>query len=223
MTTVAVMQPYFMPYAGYFGLIAAVDLLIVFDCVQFPRRGWVHRNQLADAAGQAKWLTLPIEKAHRNVKICDLKFAPDAEQRFSAQLSSFPALQPPDLQDDPLMQAVLELKGRPLDYNIKLLRLACRRLKIPFEFVCSSTMDVDPNLTGQDRVLALAKIHKADRYVNLPGGRSIYDRVIFEKHGLRLDFLPDYSGQQWSILQRIFTEDNERLRQDIIGHVAKLG
>jgi WbqC-like protein len=220
MTSVAVMQPYFMPYAGYFGLIAAVDLFIVFDCVQFPRRGWVHRNQLADADGKPKWLTLPIEKAPREVRICDLKFAPDAEQRFSAQLNSFPALQPPDIQDDPLIRAVQELKGRPLDYNIKLLELACQRLKIPFEFVCSSALDVDPDLAGQERVLALAKIHKADRYVNLPGGRSIYDREVFMKQDLQLDFLPAYSGPQWSILQRLFSEDNEQLRQEIIDYVA---
>jgi hypothetical protein len=40
------MQPYFVPYAGYFRLFAASDLFVIYDCVQFPRRGWVHRNRL---------------------------------------------------------------------------------------------------------------------------------------------------------------------------------
>jgi hypothetical protein len=58
MTTVAVMQPYFLPYPGYFRLFAAADQVALFDCVQFPRRGWVHRSRrrcrLADLAAAAR-------------------------------------------------------------------------------------------------------------------------------------------------------------------------
>ena len=46
------MQPYFVPYAGYFRLFAASDLFVIYDCVQFPRRGWVHRNKMFAADGQ---------------------------------------------------------------------------------------------------------------------------------------------------------------------------
>ena len=47
-STMAIMQPYFIPYAGYFRLFAASDLFVIYDCVQFPRRGWVHRNKLIE-------------------------------------------------------------------------------------------------------------------------------------------------------------------------------
>src|SRR5437016_2188558 len=67
--TVAIMQPYFLPYAGYFRLFAASDLFVIYDCVQFPRRGWVHRNRLTDARGLERWLTLPLEKAPQHVLI----------------------------------------------------------------------------------------------------------------------------------------------------------
>src|SRR5438874_2141062 len=76
--TVAIMQPYFIPYAGYFRLFAASNLFVIYDCVQFPRQGWVHRNQLADHSGMRRWLTLPLEKAAQNVLIRDLRFAPNA-------------------------------------------------------------------------------------------------------------------------------------------------
>ena len=79
MTTVAVMQPYFLPYAGYFRLFAEADLVCLFDCVQFPRRGWVHRNQLPGYTGAAKWLTLPLAKRPMAIRIDDLAFAPSAE------------------------------------------------------------------------------------------------------------------------------------------------
>ena len=57
---VAVMQPYFYPYMGYFQLLAAVDLFVVFDSVQFPRRGRVHRCEVPDGLSGARWLTLPL-------------------------------------------------------------------------------------------------------------------------------------------------------------------
>src|SRR3979411_2469618 len=75
---VAIMQPYFIPYAGYFRLFAASDLFVIYDCVQFARRGWVHRNRLVDRGGTERWLTLPLQKAPRDVLIRDLRFAPDA-------------------------------------------------------------------------------------------------------------------------------------------------
>src|SRR5436189_2877402 len=90
--TIAVMQPYFMPYAGYFRLFAASDLFVIYDCVQFPRRGWVHRNRLLDAAGQERWLTLPLAKAPRDVKIQDLCFSRRADEVLHDRLRRVPLL-----------------------------------------------------------------------------------------------------------------------------------
>ena len=78
MTVVAVMQPYFMPYAGYFRLFAAADLVAIFDCVQFPRRGWVHRNRLPSRKGEARWLTLPLQKVRTSTQISKLRFTGNA-------------------------------------------------------------------------------------------------------------------------------------------------
>src|SRR3954469_8726601 len=84
--TIAVMQPYFIPYAGYFRLFAASDLFVIYDCVQFPRRGWVHRNKLADASGVERWLTLPIAKAPRDVRIHELRFSHDAREAMAERM-----------------------------------------------------------------------------------------------------------------------------------------
>ena len=81
MTCIAVIQPYFMPYAGYFRLFAAADEVVLYDCVQFPRRGRVHRNILPDSHANPRWLTLPLQKANMGVKIQDLSFAEDAQQK----------------------------------------------------------------------------------------------------------------------------------------------
>ena len=67
-----------LPTAKYFRL-AEADVVCILDCVQFPRRGWVHRNRLPGVAGHAHWLTLPLAKGPINVRIADLRFAEDAE------------------------------------------------------------------------------------------------------------------------------------------------
>lgn len=67
---IAVMQPYHYPYAGYFRLFAASDLFVIYDDVQFNRRGRVHRYQKND-----KWITLPIKKTDRDTtRIMDLEW-----------------------------------------------------------------------------------------------------------------------------------------------------
>src|SRR5260221_7894339 len=86
------MQPYFVPYAGYFRLLAATDLFVVYDCVQFPRRGWVHRNRLPDATGELRWLTLPLERAPQETLISELRFRSDARAALLEQFPRFPLL-----------------------------------------------------------------------------------------------------------------------------------
>lgn len=72
---IAVMQPYYYPYAGYFRLFAAVDLFVFLDCVQFNRRGYVHRYM-----SNGKWTTLPIKKTDRDTtRIVDLEWRDDQD------------------------------------------------------------------------------------------------------------------------------------------------
>ena len=75
MAVVAVMQPYFYPYAGYFRLLAAANTFVIFDDVQFPRRGRVHRCEVPGPGRRSEWLTLPLAGTPRDVLIGNLTFA----------------------------------------------------------------------------------------------------------------------------------------------------
>src|ERR1035437_8840548 len=86
------MQPYFFPYAGYFRLFAVADVFVIFDCVQFPRRGRVHRTEVRGPLGTPEWLTLPLAYHSRDVLIRDLEFAPNARDRFDQRLARLPWL-----------------------------------------------------------------------------------------------------------------------------------
>lgn len=66
-----IMQPYFLPYLGYFSLIKNTDYFIIFDTPQYIRRGWVNRNRILDAKGNPCYITVPVVAADRNTSIMD--------------------------------------------------------------------------------------------------------------------------------------------------------
>jgi hypothetical protein len=212
MTTIAVMQPYFLPYPGYFRLFAAADQVALFDCVQFPRRGWVHRNRLPDAAGDAVWLTLPLQRAPVDTPIRSLRFADDAAARLRVLSRRFPVLRD---CEHPLLDEMHRLDGSVCDYLERLLRVCCDAMGLSFVTVRTSALDLDPALHGEARVLAAAQRLGATRYVTLEGGRSLYSADAFRRHGIDLHILPAWRGAQWSILHQLLTEPAERIAAEI--------
>jgi hypothetical protein len=211
------MQPYFVPYAGYFRLFSETDLFVIYDCVQFPRRGWVHRNRLLDRTGALSWLTLPLRKAPQEVLIRDLEFADDARERFESEIGRFPVLATA-ADTDELVRAIQEFSARPLDYIVRLLEFCCRRLGLEFRTMLSSQLGVGDDLRGQDRILELLRRVHASRYVNSPGGTDLYKREAFESAGIELEFLDEYRGSNASILQRLLSEPADSVRSEILAH-----
>jgi hypothetical protein len=225
---IAVMQPYFFPYAGYFRLFAQADEFVLYDCVQFPRRGRVHRCEVpvpgvepaVAAAGatlpETQWLTLPLARQPRDTTIAGLRFADDARPRFDAVLRAHPWLA--DARG-PAADAVRAYLRAPLvdvvDYLETGLALVCGLLGVLRPIVRSSTLAIDPALRGQARILAIAAARGADAYVNAPGGRALYDAGAFAAAGVSLEFLPDYSGPFRFLLPALVCEPPERLGADV--------
>jgi len=56
---VGIMQPYFLPYIGYFQLINLCDKFVIYDDIQFTKRGWINRNRIL-ARGQPLTVTIPV-------------------------------------------------------------------------------------------------------------------------------------------------------------------
>ncbi len=213
-STVAIMQPYFFPYAGYFRLFAASDLFVIYDCVQFPRRGWVHRNLLTDTSGAERWLTLPLEKAPQSVLIHDLRFPSDAAELLAERLRPF-SLAARDPAAAAILAALANLEGTPVDYIARLLELTVRYCGLRWNVVRSSTLNVPAEFRGQDRILEIARRVGARRYVNAPGGRDLYDAAAFAAAGIELRFLRDYTGPTVSILTRILHDDRDQLAREL--------
>ena len=213
---IVVMQPYLFPYAGYFRLFAEADEFVIFDCVQFPRRGRVHRCEVADAGSGRQWLTLPLANQPREVLIRDLQFATDARRQFDARLEQVSGLR---ASKGAAAERVREFLYMPMagvvDYLEAGLTLVNELLGISTPVTRSSELGLPPELRGQDRVLAVAKARGAMTYVNSPGGRSLYDEAAFARAGIGLEFLPPYQGPYLKMLPALLESDPELIRKDL--------
>ena len=70
---IAIMQPYFIPYIGYFELINEVDIFVFLNDVQFIRRGWINRNKIRSKDKDFQYLTIPTFKAKQQENIKNIK------------------------------------------------------------------------------------------------------------------------------------------------------
>ena len=210
----AIMQPYFAPYAGYYRLLAAADVFVIYDCVQFPRRGWVHRNRLPGSDGEPAWLTLPLKPAPFDARIDAMTFAEDAAGRMAERIRAFPSLAAAPEAATALLHAG-PFSGALVDYLERQLALACARLAMAPALMRSSSLGLPPELRGQDRILEICRRVGATDYVNAPGGRDLYDAAAFEAAGVALHFLPPWEGSPLSLLHRLAVEPAEAVAAEI--------
>jgi hypothetical protein len=213
---VAVMQPYFFPYAGYFRLLYMADYFVIFDCVQFPRRGWVHRTQVNEQCGEIEWLTLPLAKQPCDVLIRDLVFAPGARALLDARLARYAWLgDAHGAAGDRIRAHLYGSLGSVIDYLELGLRLVADLLGLNPIFCRSSALGLPPTLRSQERVIAAVKAVGGAHYLNAPGGRGLYDPVCFTAEGLTLSFLAPYRGPYKCFLPALLTQPLPAMLADI--------
>lgn len=198
---IAVMQPYFAPYGGYFRLLAESDLFVVYDDVQHIRRGYVHRNKLLDRTGVPQWFTLPLEYAPQEALIKDLRFGVFSGERIHAEMRRFPAFDGGRLPNE--IVAMVEAVGGPfVPYVVDVMKACCRHLGIqPAAMMYSSELRVPESFRGQDRILEISRRLGASKYLNASGGRELYEEGAFADAGVELEFLPAWTGRMESVLQ----------------------
>ena len=68
----AVMQPYFMPYLGYFQAIAAVDKYILYDNLTYIKEAWVNRNRIRFRNAKPNYIIVPLANKSSNIQIKDI-------------------------------------------------------------------------------------------------------------------------------------------------------
>ena len=188
---IGIMQPYFVPYIGYWQLLNAVDQYVIYDDVNFIKGGWINRNRILINEGP-KYFNIPMLGASPNKLINEVKVNND-EKIISKNLRILNAAysKAPFFDEVyPLMEKMLWCKEDNIaSYIAVSTSIICDYLDIKTELLISSDMVKDNNLTGQDKVLEICQILKATDYYNAIGGRELYSFDEFDKKGIKLHFL----------------------------------
>jgi len=189
---VAIMQPYFLPYVGYFHLINSVDEFIIYDNIKYTKKGWINRNRIL-VDGKDRLLTLPLKKDSDYLNVVDRKLTdswPLEKVKILNQIKGAYNKAPYYHNAFPVLKACMEAPSENLfDFIFTSLRLLNSYLRIHTKIRVSSSIDINHNLKSQDKGIAICKELKADTYINAVGGQELYNKKDFKTEGLNLNFV----------------------------------
>jgi hypothetical protein len=187
---VAIMQPYFFPYVGYFQLINSVDLFIVYDNIKYTKKGWVNRNRML-LNGKDIMFSLPLSSDSDFLDVRDRELALDFNRgKQLNQINGAYRRAPYFAQTFPLIEQILRHDEHNLFKFIhhSLVRI-CEHLSITTEIGVSSDIAIDHDFKNQEKVLALCAAVGASTYVNAIGGVDLYSKDEFRVRSIELKFI----------------------------------
>lgn len=193
----AIMQPYFFPYIGYFQLINAVNEFILFDDVQYIRKGWINRNRILSPSIEDEFLYIivPIKKHKQTDLIKEIKisYSENWVNKIYGQLTYYKKIRAPFYKDvlDLLEFVFNEEHESIVQLNFKSLNIVAKYLGIETKLSISSEYNFDYSLVNGpgDWALEISKQKKATMYINPLGGIDLFDKEKFNKNGIELKFL----------------------------------
>lgn len=191
---IAIMQPYFFPYLGYFALIKHTEQFILFDTPQFIRHGWIERNQILKQDGNKLYIKVPLIKHSRESRIMEVLINnnEDWQNKILAQLAPYKKKAPYYYNVTKLIKEIFNYKTDSIvDFNFHSLRLVCNYLNIDTPIKIWSKMDVkieDAN-APDEWALNICKALKAETYYNPIGGTSFFDTEKYINSGIEIKFM----------------------------------
>jgi len=188
----AIMQPYFLPYIGYFQLMNAVDQFVVYDNIKFTKRGWFHRNRIL-VNGTDKMFSIPLKKDSDYLDVAQRELADSFDKESQKIIRTIEA----SYRKAPYYKEVMPLvekcfqrsSGNLFRFIHTSLTLLTQFLEIDTDIIISSSIDIDHTLKSQDKVLAICKSLDADTYINAIGGQDLYTAESFRNKGIELRFI----------------------------------
>lgn len=189
--TIAMMQPYLFPYLGYFQLIAASDLFVIGDDLQYVKESWINRNRIL-VNGGPKFITFPLKKDSHTLNINQRHLSDDIQDELTRILKtiSLSYSRAPFLREVfPWLEQVMRHPQKNLaQYAENSIRETCSYLRITTPVVRSSDLVLPPPIDHQDRVVQTMKALGGNTYINPIGGLSLYCPEYFMSQGIRLRF-----------------------------------
>lgn len=196
MKTLVILQSNYLPWKGYFDLMAAADEFVVYDEVQFTRRDWRNRNRIV-LDGKLHWLTMPVQaKGNYHAPICEIEVAePDSAEKHWATIRHAYRKAPYFNEIGRALEQLFadaKVLTRLSEINRLLLKRIAELLGIVTPMVESSTV---PRTTEDPtaRLVEICKARGATRYVSGPAARAYIKKELFDDAGVELLYA-NYQG-----------------------------
>lgn len=197
----AVMQPYFLPYIGYFQLMNTVDKFVLLDDVNYINGGWINRNRIC-INQQPYWFTVPLVKASQNRLIAEIEIqsSSDWKHKLCKTITNNYSKTPFFAHAYPIFEQIINFSNLNLStFLCHSLELVANYLGIETTIMPTSSVYFKGNLKGQERIIDICLREDADNYCNLLGGKKLYDHDVFSNNEINLYFIePDFKKMKLS-------------------------
>ena len=189
---VAIMQPYFLPYIGYFQLINAVDKFVIYDNIEFTKKGWINRNRIL-VNGKDEFMSLPITKASDFLHVNQRYLVSNFENEKIKILRKIKEC----YRKAPYFEIIYTLIEQIFNYEnnnlfefiFNSIKKICQYLDISTELITSSSIDINHNLKSEDKVISICNSLNVTKYINSIGGQNLYEKKNFYNCKIELIFI----------------------------------
>ena len=220
------MQPYFMPYVGYFQLINAVDEFVLYDNIEYTKKGWINRNRIL-VNGKDEYISIPLKKDSDYLHVNQRYLSDGSLEEMKKILNKIAEVYkkaPHYSQTMALLNDIFLYEEKNLFefiYHSILKTLSFLDIQTPI--VLSSTISIQNQLKSEEKVLAICKNRQAQTYINPIGGLTLYSHSTFKQNQIKLQFIksnlfqyPQFNHDfvPWlSIIDVLMFNDVEKVKQ----------
>jgi hypothetical protein len=211
---IAVMQPYFLPYLGYWQLITAANKFVFFDVVQYNRKSWMNRNRIIhpDNTTGYQFVSVPISKHVKGTQVSNVKINNSVKwkEEFFGKLTIYKHLGAKNYSVLlALFSDILSKKHDSLlELTIQITGAICHLLSVEFDYEIASELSFDKATVEEpgDWALNITKSLNGTEYINPYGGFHLFDEGKYKSHGIKLSFLKPKLKAYSQIPKRSFVE-----------------
>ncbi len=210
----AIMQPYFMPYIGYFQAIAAVDKYILYDHLAYIVNGWINTNRVRQRNMPECDIVVPVQQksSYKLIAETEIDNSKPWKSKILKTLQLGYAKSAYYKEVMPLIEDIISREYTGIsELNAVSIRKICEYLDIKTHIVsdCSQYFQIEEKLQAIDnadysslpymeatkpirkvaRVIAICRQENADTFINAIGGTALYNKQEFSKYGINLQFV----------------------------------
>ena len=185
---VAIMQPYFIPYIGYWQLINMVNTFVIYDDVNFTKGVFVNRNNILHN-NTSQLVTLQLIGASQNKKINEISVGNNSKKILKTIKHNY-SKAPYFKETYLLMENMFANNEDNLSKFLgNSLQIISTYLEINTRFLYSSKINNNKSLKAQDKLIEISQLLSATDYINTIGGVELYEKDDFKKAGINLSFI----------------------------------